>query len=538
MKKELLLINFLLGFILILISGNISIAQSQFHKIYDHGPYPPPGNSSTLKLPDGSTLIYSRGGVTPTAFVARLSQSGIMLWSKRLFDDQTSAAVSVIDAKVDTTGHVVLALSGFYTTSDGYILRMDTLGIVDWSYKFDHGISAIVLTLDGHYAGVSAWDPSTSAMNSNIQFTKIAYDGTVLINNEQQVVWSQTGLATKIKMVLDMVQRQNGDYTIVFYSTANLVPVVITMDLDVNGNFKRIKGISELDIGFSYSTFYGNGNLWKLFPKNNGELILCGSNLGGLYNYDLLFFVQDSTGTITSSISYSHPDLWWLQDAVQMPDSSIYITARIGDWAPRDQGIIHLDKNGQHLNTYKIVPDVSWNDLSMGLSIHPNGDVDLISGDTTVWQHSIEIERLDTTFIQECNDSTTVLSITQGTATIAYNNDVAIVVGAPMPISQLPLIIDVPVATLPACLPTSTNEQEGLTGPRIFPNPTSGIVHLAGLNSTEQVSFELYNSRGSCVRTGTIEEGRINSEDHPSGLYLLLMQKPDGEPRSFRIVLE
>ncbi len=83
-------------------------------------------------------------------------------------------------------------------------------------------------------------------------------------------------------------------------------------------------------------------------------------------------------------------------------------------------------------------------------------------------------------------------------------------------------------------LVTALDDLREMQGPRIYPNPTSGILRLQ--NFPRSIKYLIYTPGGEVVRQGTIEspDPTLRLEGLVSGLYLLRLE----EGETFRIVVD
>jgi hypothetical protein len=60
---------------------------------------------------------------------------------------------------------------------------------------------------------------------------------------------------------------------------------------------------------------------------------------------------------------------------------------------------------------------------------------------------------------------------------------------------------------------------------RIFPNPTTGIINMAGTGSYER--YYIYTSNGQCIRYGRVDAAQFSlNTDLPAGTYYIVLQNP------------
>lgn len=85
-------------------------------------------------------------------------------------------------------------------------------------------------------------------------------------------------------------------------------------------------------------------------------------------------------------------------------------------------------------------------------------------------------------------------------------------------------------------IPTTTAETAPSTTPRLFPNPTAGMVFIEGISAAS--TFEMHDPTGRLMLSGSITAGsdRIDLEGIPDGLYLVQLRM-DGQLWTERIVL-
>ena len=78
----------------------------------------------------------------------------------------------------------------------------------------------------------------------------------------------------------------------------------------------------------------------------------------------------------------------------------------------------------------------------------------------------------------------------------------------------------------PGCVASGVNEQE-LSGLLIYPNPTSGLLHLEGRIESTEVNIVLYNGQGQVMQrleslpTGGVLQESLNLYNYPAGIYIL-----------------
>lgn len=70
----------------------------------------------------------------------------------------------------------------------------------------------------------------------------------------------------------------------------------------------------------------------------------------------------------------------------------------------------------------------------------------------------------------------------------------------------------------------------------LYPNPTSNIIHIKGLNQSNDVDLHIYNSLGQVVWSSSYVEN-IDLSSQPSGVYTLLLNY-GGKRKSIRFVLQ
>jgi hypothetical protein len=81
-------------------------------------------------------------------------------------------------------------------------------------------------------------------------------------------------------------------------------------------------------------------------------------------------------------------------------------------------------------------------------------------------------------------------------------------------------------------------EPEGLEMLRLFPNPASGKITIAGATQAEAGVARVYNAQGALVKTLTVTLNRQAAlEGLSPGLYNLIFEAR-GKTRTFRLVLK
>lgn len=83
------------------------------------------------------------------------------------------------------------------------------------------------------------------------------------------------------------------------------------------------------------------------------------------------------------------------------------------------------------------------------------------------------------------------------------------------------------------CNPTSVDESGLERGFEIFPNPSSGIIHI---ESEEVAEIQVYNNLGLSVKT-VKNTNVIQLEDLPAGIYMLIIHGSNNVKHSSKVVL-
>jgi len=56
---------------------------------------------------------------------------------------------------------------------------------------------------------------------------------------------------------------------------------------------------------------------------------------------------------------------------------------------------------------------------------------------------------------------------------------------------------------------------------RIYPNPTTGVVHIQMEDNEQDMQYSIMNVYGQCVESGTLYSNELSLEKYPSGLYFI-----------------
>ena len=63
--------------------------------------------------------------------------------------------------------------------------------------------------------------------------------------------------------------------------------------------------------------------------------------------------------------------------------------------------------------------------------------------------------------------------------------------------------------------------QHAQSNVRIYPNPTTGIIHIQTDEYEQDMQYKVMNVYGQCVESGTLYSNELSLERYPSGLYFI-----------------
>ena len=63
--------------------------------------------------------------------------------------------------------------------------------------------------------------------------------------------------------------------------------------------------------------------------------------------------------------------------------------------------------------------------------------------------------------------------------------------------------------------------QHAHSGIRVYPNPTTGVIHIQNDDYEQDMQYKIMNVYGQCVETGTLYSKELSLERYPSGLYFV-----------------
>ena len=55
----------------------------------------------------------------------------------------------------------------------------------------------------------------------------------------------------------------------------------------------------------------------------------------------------------------------------------------------------------------------------------------------------------------------------------------------------------------------------------LYPNPTTGVVHIESSNYEENMNYTILNAFGQCLDAGVLQSNMLSLEKLPSGIYFV-----------------